>query len=145
MNGHFDAARWSTFVEAAAKGMTYEAAGNRAGLSANTISNWIKGESQSRPDPNKVVQFAKAFGLVTLEALAAAGVIGPEDLGEVSVRPDISRITTTELATELQKRLVEGSEAPKVQGRTKTKARPVKTTKRAPVHPDTFGPNTPAP
>lgn len=127
--------------------MTYEAAGGRAGLSANTISNWIKGESQSRPDPNKVVQFAKSFGLVALEALEAAGVIGPEDLGEVLVRPDISRITTTELANELQKRLAEGdTEGPKkAPGRTKTKARPAKSTKRAQIHPDTFGPNTPAP
>ncbi|OHU29072.1 hypothetical protein [Mycobacteroides chelonae] len=36
-----------------------------------------------------------------------------------------------------------GAVSPKAQGRTKTKARPAKTTKRG--HPDTFSPNSPAP
>lgn len=38
-----------------------------------------------------------------------------------------------------------GSVSPKAQGRTETKARPAKKTKRTPIHPDTFSPNAPAP
>lgn len=126
---------WSELVRDTIGDTAFNVVAEQVGVSANTISNWVRGENYRRPDGYNVFRFAKAFGIPVPEALVRAG-IGDEDdySGEIRVKPDINELSTTEMLAEVMKRERDES-APKGQpqaGATKLRLAPeVNEAKRA--------------
>lgn len=131
---------WSELVRDTIGDTPFNVVSEKVGVSANTISNWVRGENYKRPDGPNVFRFAKAFGIPVPEALVRAGIGDEGDyVGEIIVKPDISAYTTKELLAEIMKRESEES-SPKDQpretgvgGTTKVRAKKLtaRETKRA--------------
>ncbi|WP_066904461.1 helix-turn-helix domain-containing protein [Mycolicibacterium houstonense] len=108
---------WSELVRDTIGDTPFNVVSEKVGVSANTISNWVRGENYKRPDGPNVFRFAKAFGIPVPEALVRAGIGDEGDyVGEIIVKPDISAYTTKELLAEIMKRESEES-SPKDQPR----------------------------
>lgn len=123
---------WSELVRDTIGDMAYNVVAEQVGVSANTISNWVRGENYKRPDGYNVFRFAKAFGLPVPDALIRAGIGDEDDYnGEIRVKPDINVLSKTEMLAEIMRR--ESAEAspkdqPRVTGSgTETKVRQIPT------------------
>lgn len=86
--------------------MSQNRAAELTGVAQTNIGRWLRGDTGA-PRAENVIMFAKALGHDPLEALVAAGYLEPADLqGAVTIHSPLTEVTDTELAGEIQRRLV---------------------------------------
>lgn len=96
---------WPAYVRATTSDINSEIA-RRTGLNQGSVSRWFKG---STPDPASVAAFAKGYRQPVLEALMAAGIVAPEDVGDdPPAAPYLSRLSNEDLLREVDRRMREG-------------------------------------
>ena len=94
--------RWIKYVGSVTGGETQAVIGQRAGVSAATISRW----SVAAPRPENVAAFARAYERPVLEAFVAAGFLTQEEAGERPfAKADLSSFSNEELLQEIGSRL----------------------------------------
>ena len=97
---------WIAFIEAERGDDNDTRTAARTGISPSAVSRWRSG---TQPRPQQVIDFAQAYGLNTLTALLAAGLINRADLAEfgttVQAPSNINEFSTIELLDELKRRL----------------------------------------
>lgn len=100
---------WYAYVFGAMRGMTAYEAAKRSDISQSTFTRWKDGQE---PDLRVAVKFARGLGLDVLEALAATGLITPDEAGiDVGGHLDITTVPTEDILGEIRRRLSENSGA----------------------------------
>lgn len=96
-------ARWSALVCETVGDMTnidvverIKAVGTE--ISDSTVGNWVRNENFGTPSPDKVIGFARAFGVPVPKALLVAGLIEEHEFKETIVaRRDVSDMSADEM------------------------------------------------
>lgn len=85
--------------------MTARDAADRAGFDPSTLTRWKQGMNA---EPRFVVQFARAFGLNVIQALAEAELITDQEADIREVKIGIKDLATQQLLEELARRIDHG-------------------------------------
>jgi transcriptional regulator with XRE-family HTH domain len=93
---------WWAYVQTVAGDVQAKEIADRAGFDKSAVTRWKQG---GNPDPLFAVKFARAFGRPVVEALAAGGLITPEEADMREVAVGVSDLTNEELLDELRERL----------------------------------------
>lgn len=94
--------RWYDYVSGVIEGMTARDAADRAGFDPSTLTRWKQGMNA---EPRFVVQFARAFNLNVLQALAEAELITDAEANLHEVKIGLPDISTHQLLEELARRI----------------------------------------
>lgn len=100
---------WPAYLRIIAGTDTGVQIAKRAGVPSSTVSRWLDGSAN--PRPQQVVKLARAYGAHPLQALIAAGYLedGDVDLPVVAPRKlQLREFTELELAQEVLRRVEEG-------------------------------------
>ncbi|MDY7528484.1 MULTISPECIES: helix-turn-helix transcriptional regulator [unclassified Cryobacterium] len=93
---------WWAYVESVVPDARPAAIADRAGFDKSNITRWKQG---AMIQPSFAVKFARAYGRPVVEALAACGLITPEDAALHEVKVGVSDLTDRQLLEELSARL----------------------------------------
>lgn len=94
--------RWYSYIEQVTHGAMAKDVAAKAGFDQSALTRWKKGMPA---DPKFVVQFARAYGLNVLEALAASELITDAEASIHEVRIGAQEIPTRDLLDELARRI----------------------------------------
>lgn len=93
---------WSAYVRRVAGGLTQVQIAEKTGLAQTNVGRWLRGDP-GVPKAEKVIAFAKCFGMPAVEALIAAGYLDGDDAA-ATVRIPLSEYSTGELFDECRRR-----------------------------------------
>lgn len=94
------------YLDDISKGATRAQLSTVAGVSASTITRWDPTRPDHiRPRADAVIAIAQHYGAPPLEALVAAGILDPADIGLRETAKPLSSYSHTALLRELQHRL----------------------------------------
>lgn len=99
---------WYAYVFGAMRGMSAYEAAKRTDINQSTFTRWKDGQA---PDFHIAVKFARGMGISVLEALAATGLITPDEAGIDVGGLDITTVPTEDILGEIRRRLSENSGA----------------------------------
>lgn len=98
-------ATWLRFVYDVVAQDSQSEIARRTGIPQATISRWLSEQRRLRPTPEKVIMFARGYGVNPVVALVAAGLITDNEARLPRERvPHLSTVPTSRLIAELARR-----------------------------------------
>lgn len=99
-----DHMQWWEYVQKVSGGATSTAIAQLIGVTPSSVARW----KDSRPDPARARDFARAYKRPVLEAFISAGFLTPAEAGQLpAAEPDITHFDDDQLLDEIRRRLRE--------------------------------------